>query len=440
MRLAFIGHPLPEPLRSELYAQLGAFGYRMEEWGEMPPDEAVGNILAGRTIVVWSVGVDLPGDEPLRALHRVMYDAGGNGDRAVGVCLLHDLEPPEIEAVRSRLGDPVRAVRSGSADALIDAILRLHDAMVTPDEPRHAPLLPMPEDVLAQSYPYLSPVIYSYQRPPADDPFPYPEHVADARGGVETASGRWIMAAASRRGGGHAHDGTHRDDAFALGRSGDWHLLAVADGAGSAAYSRKTANDSVRIAIDALSAYGIHPPVNQEEARQRMVTALEAAVMAIHQAQEAFTLAHNLSPRDVYTTLMLLIQQPFADGSSVIGTFQVGDGVMVALHATDVIPLQTPDVGAYPGETRFVLSYTVDQLVLRVQVESFAAAPACLVMTDGLSETVDDVLVFGRDLLRRHLTWPRWEQWGEILAAVLNDDHDSLTDDRTLAVLVARDG
>lgn len=63
-------------------------------------------------------------------------------------------------------------------------------------------------------------------------------------------TGRTLVAA-SRRGRSHAHVGAFRDDDYALHAdpNSGWHVLAVADGAGSAQYSRRGSQLAVQTSV-----------------------------------------------------------------------------------------------------------------------------------------------------------------------------------------------
>src|SRR5690606_10935267 len=64
---------------------------------------------------------------------------------------------------------------------------------------------------------------------------------------IDTAD--YQLIAASRRGRSHEHAGSFRDDDFSLMHiaNSDWSVLAVADGAGSAEYSREGSRIAVEI-------------------------------------------------------------------------------------------------------------------------------------------------------------------------------------------------
>ena len=85
---------------------------------------------------------------------------------------------------------------------------------------------------------------------PPDPNLPYPKANTDS-GYISIGNGRRILAA-SRRGRSHAQDGRYRDDDFRLhyDHSSGWSVLAVADGAGSAIFSREGSRLACIAAVD----------------------------------------------------------------------------------------------------------------------------------------------------------------------------------------------
>ena len=82
--------------------------------------------------------------------------------------------------------------------------------------------------------------LWTASDPPANAP--YPKAHKDSK---FLLTGKRIMAGASVRGRSHARDGTHRDDDFLVCELVDgWNLMVVADGAGSAKFSKKRFSDS----------------------------------------------------------------------------------------------------------------------------------------------------------------------------------------------------
>ncbi|MBF0257650.1 MAG: protein phosphatase 2C domain-containing protein [Desulfamplus sp.] len=77
---------------------------------------------------------------------------------------------------------------------------------------------------------------------------------------IEAEDG-WKMVGASKRGRSHAHEGKCRDDHFLISflSSKKWHILAVADGAGSAALSREgsriAVTESARVLAEKLEVF-----------------------------------------------------------------------------------------------------------------------------------------------------------------------------------------
>ncbi|MBA3825265.1 MAG: protein phosphatase 2C domain-containing protein, partial [Ktedonobacterales bacterium] len=84
---------------------------------------------------------------------------------------------------------------------------------------------------------------------PQDHTDPVP-HTAVAR---SSGAGGWQALAASRRGKLHAHEGSYREDAFALSTHEDWLLIAVADGAGSCRLSRVGARVASEAAVAGMA-------------------------------------------------------------------------------------------------------------------------------------------------------------------------------------------
>lgn len=201
---------------------------------------------------------------------------------------------------------------------------------------------------------------------------------------VETVDGKpqKDMVAASHRGRSHTHEGKPRDDDFRLeylAESG-WYLMAVADGAGSAKYSREGSRLACEAAVDhlktslakdsdldtALAAYAQEK--KQEKANQVGQAAKKVMAGAAYKAHR--TIAHHVEAqkekiadikmRDFGTTLLLAAAKYVEEARWVIATFWVGDGA-IAIYNPDsldaerrLILMGTPDGGEYARQTRFV--------------------------------------------------------------------------------------
>lgn len=162
----------------------------------------------------------------------------------------------------------------------------------------------------------------------------------------------WKFVADSVRGSSHEKTGgvcqdSHCERAY----SGEVLLAAIADGAGSASHSEVGAEIAARTAVDALHRWcGESPtwPETDEAWRPVMLSALEQAHAAVEREAEAL----ELLPRDLASTLILLLATP----ELVVGA-QIGDGAAVVADAEDnLAALTVPQSGEYLNETIFLVS------------------------------------------------------------------------------------
>jgi hypothetical protein len=235
---------------------------------------------------------------------------------------------------------------------------------------------------------FVNDVIYGFREPIAQ-PYPYPHVDVQTMAGLHVGEDDWVMTGASIRGRSHQHDGTYRDDAFRVEVMGGWHVIAVADGAGSAPFSRITANHSVNAAVDTLrrfapSGIGRDP----EQALKNVQRAIEVAMSEVVRTQRDWTAHLNVTPKQTYTTFMLLVHQPLADGTCVIGRWHVGDGFICAFSEDERFsPLTEGDHGAEASTTYFVLSFSDAELARRILVDHLPLRVNCFaVMTDGIED------------------------------------------------------
>ncbi len=264
----------------------------------------------------------------------------------------------------------------------------------------------------------------------------YPDQVTLSARGAQNYS----LIGASHRGKTHAHHGTFRDDAVALGTTPAWNILAVADGAGTASLARVGANLAVNSAIAAICESA--PPLPAPDDLGRAIWAgLEAAYHALF----SFATAENVAISDLNTTLQLLIHFPL-ETSCFVGVVHVGDGLVVA-EAVDgqIYPLTEPDTDPDDsGRTLFLTSAPLNQWKRRTKVYQFDERLSVVaLMTDGLSsdlEPYDELLqpnLFGA-LRARVLCYPLRQRENALLSFISYERRGSF-DDRTLAIL-AREG
>lgn len=218
------------------------------------------------------------------------------------------------------------------------------------------------------------------------------------------------LLASSRRGRSHAHKGTHRDDEARvewLSESG-WHILAVADGAGSCQYSRRGSQLALEVAIDhlcqelggdagkalydaCLTQDDINSTFNATTSKaihQTLITAAWNAASAIR--TEAVD--NQFSAKEFSTTLLILLHKPTIDGHLVIG-FSIGDGAIVAYDAENGVNLLcTPDSGEFAGQTRFLDTglFQNQDIYQRVKITLIPSFTALMAMTDGITDAKFD--------------------------------------------------
>lgn len=237
--------------------------------------------------------------------------------------------------------------------------------------------------------------------PPEDAPYPkaHVDQVLVAGEGVR-------IAAASRRGRSHEHAGSFRDDDFYVRHdpATGWSLMLVADGAGSAPFSR----EGSRIAVAAAGEHLLANLTGEEGAKlsavldgwdtdpdataQSMGTdfhylfhkAGHLAVQAIEQAAKA----QGAAVRDYATTLLAAAVKRQGAGTF-LATFWMGDGAIAAYGPRGKVRLMgTPDGGEFAGQTRFLdrAALSDQGFAKRIGLGRYADLSAVLLMTDGVSD------------------------------------------------------
>ncbi len=261
------------------------------------------------------------------------------------------------------------------------------------------------------------------------------EHLAGADG--------WQMIGASRRGKLHAHEGTYREDAFALGAHRGWQLIAVADGAGSCRLSRVGARIATQAAIAGMQAgldrrwNGAVDDIGEHMLRQVICAGIEEAHAAVY--TEAGK--RDIPVKDLSSTLLLLAFGPTPSPQPFFAVGQIGDGMVLAVgeHDSDLQVLGAANKGYYAGETLFLPGVAASEWEAHAFAQPADPLPRMvLVMTDGVADDLmplqrqAPILVKGvRDVIAK----PQPER--ELLDILGYEKRDS-ADDRTLAVLYRR--
>lgn len=219
--------------------------------------------------------------------------------------------------------------------------------------------------------------------------------------------GNMTMLAASIRGRSHAHSGAPRDDDFALRCHNGWNIMVVADGAGSAQYSRRGAELACSVAadvclekLDESPALETHistwQPGSETWLPRAKTLAYAVLPYAANQARLALREEAAKKGRDIKdyaTTLLLAMTKHFEAGWAVI-SFQIGDGAMALLRGNGntfkATLLAEPDEGEFGGQTRFVTMPDVfndgQSLVQRLHIELAPDFEALILMSDGISD------------------------------------------------------
>ncbi len=274
------------------------------------------------------------------------------------------------------------------------------------------------------------------------------------------------IVAASKRGRSHAQDAKPRDDDFrvSFNPQNGWYVLAVADGAGSAKYSR----EGSRIACKVTEEYCKQWLANKGEELEKAVRVyaadrsqdnLQPVVHKVHDvlfkgATEAFRaiVARKDGCEDVAvlkdfsTTLLLAICRKFSFGWFV-ASFGVGDGAIGIYdkNSETVRLLNEPDGGEFAGQTRFLTMQSIFSDRPRIRLSIVPDFTALMLMTDGIS---DPFFETDANLARKE----KWDAlWDSITKEVdLTDDNEDSArqllgwldfwspgnhDDRTIAIL-----
>ena len=229
---------------------------------------------------------------------------------------------------------------------------------------------------------------------------------------VEALDGipRKDIVAASQRGRSHANEGKPRDDHFVLHHSNDndWYIIAVADGAGSAKYSREGSKIACEVSVghckEALAESHEFEKAIQMFAEDKDSTDARklvgdkiyaivgnAALKAHNAIKKEAERKEGAKMKDFATTLLLAICKRFEFGWAV-ASFWVGDGAMCVYnaenHTADMLGM--PDEGEFAGQTRFLTMPEIfsdsKSFYQRLRFKIYPDFTAMLLMTDGVSD------------------------------------------------------
>lgn len=216
------------------------------------------------------------------------------------------------------------------------------------------------------------------------------------------------LVVGSKRGRSHAHEAKFRDDAFEFSfhEQNGWGIIAVADGAGSAKFSRKGSEIACVSVLDyfagvkdekfveiesAIRAYLTEQ--NEETLKaisSQFITHLGSAALSAQNNIRLEATAKSAEMRDYSTTLIFALVKKY-DSKYVIASFWVGDGGVGIYHKDkqELSVLGTPDSGEFAGQTRFLTMsdiFAEGAYANRVKFKVVEDFTALVLMTDGITD------------------------------------------------------
>ena len=261
------------------------------------------------------------------------------------------------------------------------------------------------------------------------------------------------IVAASQRGRSHAQEGKARDDHFSLFHcdESDWYIIAVADGAGSAKYSRKGSEVACKTVIDHCKSLLLNNPdfensirdyetdrENQEKrtnVTRHVIDIIYKGAMKAHEAVKRVAEANEEAKlKDFATTLMFAVCKKY-DFGWFIASFWVGDGAMCLFDEENKTAklLGNPDEGEFSGQTRFLTMPEIfrdpDVVSKRLRMAIVPDFTALFLMSDGISDPMFETDKNLKD-------YAKWEEFYKNLKNGFPDDEIAgvdLTDDNEAA-------
>jgi serine/threonine protein phosphatase PrpC len=242
----------------------------------------------------------------------------------------------------------------------------------------------------------------------------------------------------SKRGRSHANVGSFRDDDFAFKNleTTGWSVLAISDGAGSAALSRKGS----QLACDLVVSYfeenftedylkdfnqlllNHHEKTDDNSSKKisRFVyDNLSKAAWFVHKQLAAFAVTAEKPLKDFHSTLIFALVKKYEFGYAIL-TFGVGDCPigLVSKDLTEIKLMNWLDVGEFGGGTRFITMpeiFQSDKFSTRFGFKLIDDFSYLMLMTDGI---YDAKFVVEANLEKLE----NWKQFIEDLKGKNDDD------------------
>ncbi|OPB87562.1 PP2C family serine/threonine-protein phosphatase [Elizabethkingia ursingii] len=226
------------------------------------------------------------------------------------------------------------------------------------------------------------------------------------------------IVVASKRGRSHAHEGLFRDDHFCMKALPDnWAIIAVADGAGSAKYSRQGSkiatefivesfnNEEILLHLSELSKeYFNHKSTAKEsqnvdnvtQQKENLILKTKSVILNIlykhiknlHTELTKFAQDENIQLKELHTTLIFTIIKKF-DFGYIILSFGVGDCPInvISKDFEEIKLLNIMDIGETSGGTRFITMpeiFNNTDMSARFDIHIFEDFSKLFLMTDGI--------------------------------------------------------
>lgn len=235
----------------------------------------------------------------------------------------------------------------------------------------------------------------------------FPSDQSDAYWKPDTRQERKVLSngktlvAASQRGRSHAQEGKFRDDEFELYEhpTNGWSLVCVADGAGSAKYSRRgsliACTEIVKyfdqLAPEKYSALETAASDNSEATlRNLLYEIIGGATFKAFKAIEAEATTKNAKTKDFATTLVFSLFKQIGNqwfvanygvGDSPAGAYTIGEAPQVFHYVEE---------GEYSGQTYFLTMSEIfssgEEIMKRLSYKFIDDCTAMLWMTDGIHD------------------------------------------------------
>lgn len=247
---------------------------------------------------------------------------------------------------------------------------------------------------------------------------------------------------ASKRGRSHANVGSFRDDDYSFNyfKNTGWSVIAVADGAGSASYSRKGSQiachevinyfetfftNEVSMQLDALLMSYMTLTEDSKDAVQVQISKfiynqLGGCAKYVHNKLEEFATLKELQLKDLHSTLIFALFKKY-DFGYVVLSFGVGDCPIAVINkeGTDFKLMNWLDTGDYGGGTRFITMpeiFTNENFATRFGFKIIEDFSFLFLMTDGI---YDAKFVVEANL-------ENLEKWKEFIADLKGENEDKI--------------